>query len=184
MKMIFCVPILILILCAPVHAQEGEAQPAAVAQPTTAADAAVQPSAVTPTLAAAPAEPAVMGEKRELILKFIDVFGTKRAMEQNLETMFKDMGPNDPQTQKFKDNVRVDEIIEQLIPLYDKHFSADELKACITFYSSPEGQKLLQTIPVLMQESVDISAKYFEQKFPAAPAAPAAGADTGKNVTQ
>src|SRR3989338_11246913 len=148
MKMIFCVPVLILILCAPVHAQEGEAQPA------------------------------VMVEKRELILKFIDVFGTKRVMEQNLQTMFEDMGSDDPQTQKFKDNVRVDEIIEQLIPLYDKHFSADELKAYITFYSSAEGQKLLQTIPVLMEESVDISAKYFEEKFPVVPE------DTDKNVTQ
>jgi len=125
--------------------------------------------------------PAVMGEKRELILKFIDVFGTKSAMEQNLNTMFEDMGLDDPQTQKFKDNVRVDEIIEQLIPLYDKHFSADELKAYITFYSSPEGQRLLQTIPVLMEESVDISAKYFEEKFPAPSPAPA---DTSKNTTQ
>jgi len=177
--MIFYVLCLVF-LAAPVHAQGEVAAPSSdtVAQPAAAA----QPAAVTPTPAAVPAEPAptVMGEKRELILKFIDVFGTRRAMEQNLETMFKDMGPNDPQTQKFKDNVRVDEIIEQLIPLYDKHFSADELKACIAFYSSPEGQKLLQTIPVLMQESVDISAKYFEQKFPAAPAAPA---DTTKNTT-
>ena len=150
MKIILCVPVLILMICAPVHAQEEVAQPAAV----------------------------VMGEKRELILKFIDTFGTKSAMEQNLNTMFEDMGSDDPQTQKFKDNVRVDEIIEQLIPLYDKHFSADELKAYITFYSSPEGQRLLQTIPVLMEESVDISAKYFEEKFPVAPE------DTDKNVTQ
>ncbi len=180
MKMIFCAPILILILCAPVHAQEA-AQAPDVAQPTTAADAAAQPAAVTPTPAAAPAGPAVMGEKRELILKFIDVFGTRRAMEQNLQTMFEDMGPDDPQTQKFKDNVRVDEIIEQLIPLYDKHFTADELKVFIAFYSTPEGKKLLETIPVLMQESVDISAKYFEEKFPAASPAPA---DTSKNTTQ
>lgn len=158
-----------MIVCAPVHAQEGEAQAPAVAQPTTAADAAAQPA------------PAVMGEKRELILKFIDVFGTKRAMEQNLQAMFEDMGADDPQTQKFKSNVRVDEIIEQLLPLYDKHFTADELKAFIAFYSTPEGKKLLETIPVLMEESVDISAKYFEEKFPAPSPAPE---DTSKNATQ
>jgi len=167
-------------VCASVHAQEGVAQPAAATENSAPAQKDAAVPAAEPAPAAAPAGPAVMGAKRELILKFIDVFGTRRAMEQNLQTMFNDMGAADPQTQKFKDNVRVDEIIEQLIPLYDKHFSEDELKACITFYSSPEGQKLLQTIPVLMQESVDISAKYFEQKFPAAPAA----VDTGKNVTQ
>ncbi len=108
----------------------------------------------------------VSAPKKELILKFIDVFGTKRTMAQNLQAMFEDMGPNDPQTKTFKENVSVDEIIEKLIPLYDKYFTEDELKACITFYSSPDGQKLLTTIPLLMRDSVDISAKYFEEKFP------------------
>ena len=139
----------------PVHAQDASAPATAVAAPAVAE---------TPT---APAP--VTGEKRELILKFIDVFGTRRTMEQNLQAMFDDMGPDDPQAKKFKDNVRVDEIIEQLIPLYDKNFTEDQLKAFIAFYSSAEGKKLLETIPVLMRDSVDISAKYFEEKFPAQP---------------
>ena len=117
--------------------------------------------------AAEPVAAPVMGEKRELILKFIDVFGTRRTMEQNLKAMFEDMGPDDPQAKKFKENVRVDEIIEELIPLYDKNFNEDQLKAFIAFYSSPDGKKLLDTIPILMRDSVDISAKYFEAKFPA-----------------
>ena len=65
-----------------------------------------------------------------------------------------------------EENVHVDEILEQLIPLYDKNFTEDQLKAFITFYSSPDGKKLLDTIPILMRDSVDISAKYFEEKFP------------------
>ena len=139
-----------------VHAQEASA-PAAAPADTQATAPAAAPQA--------PAAP-VMGEKRELILKFIDVFGTRRTMEQNLKAMFDDMGPNDPQAKKFKENVRVDEIIEQLIPLYDKNFNEDQLKAFIAFYSSPDGKKLLDTIPILMRDSVDISAKYFEEKFP------------------
>ena len=155
----------VFVISVPVFAQE------------TATPAPTEAPAAEPAVAA-PVVPAVMGEKRELILKFIDTFGTKSAMEQNLNTMFDDMGSDDPQTQKFKDNVRVDEILEQLMPLYDKYFTEDELKAFIAFYSSPEGKKLLETIPVLMQESVDISAEYFEQKFPVAPE------DTNKNATQ
>ena len=165
----------------PVYAQE---------QPAPADAQAAAPSA------AAPSE--IMGEKRDLILKFIDVFGTKRTMAQNLQAMFDDMGPNDPQTKKFKENVRVDEIIEQLIPLYDKYFSEENLKTYIAFYSSAEGKKLLDTIPNLMRDSVDISAKYFEAKFPAekadtpknapaseanAPSAEPASASSDKSVT-
>ncbi len=155
----------------PVHAQDASAPVAA--QPTDQAGVpADTQAAAAPAVAETPTVPApVAGEKRELILKFIDVFGTKRTMEQNLQAMFDDMGPNDPQAKKFKENVRVDEIIEQLIPLYDKNFTEDQLKAFIAFYSSPEGKKLLDTIPVLMRDSVDISAKYFEAKFPAEKAA-------------
>ena len=123
-------------------------------------------------------------EKKELILKFIDIFGTKRTMEQNLEAMFEDMGPNDPQTKKFKENVKVQEIIDQLIPLYDKYFSEEDLNAFITFYSSAAGQKLLTTIPLLMRDSVEISAKYFEEKFPEAEKTPAQDkTSTSENVS-
>ena len=154
MKTILYLVCLVLAVFSPAHAQDTSS------------------TTETQTVAAIPAPveqaPAAMtSEKRALIMKFIDVFGTRRTMEQNLNAMFEDMGPNDPQAKKFKENVRVNEIIEQLVPLYDKNFNEEDLKAFITFYSSPAGKKLLDTIPILMRDSVDISAKYFEEKFPA-----------------
>ena len=176
MKTILYLVCLVFAVFSPAHAQDAAAT--APSDTAVTAPAATQPVAAIPAPAEEAAAP-VMGEKRDLILKFIDVFGTRRTMEQNLKAMFEDMGPNDPQAKKFKDNVRVDEIIEQLIPLYDKHFSAEDLKAFITFYSSTEGKKLLDTIPLLMRDSVDISARYFEEKFPEEKAAAEkAGADT------
>jgi uncharacterized protein len=108
----------------------------------------------------------VPGAKRDLILKFIEVFGTKDAMAKNLEAMMQSLPADDPQSQKIKNNIKVDEIIEQLIPLYDKQFSEADLKGFIDFYSSPQGRKLVQSIPEIMRGSVEVSAKYFQEKFP------------------
>jgi hypothetical protein len=40
-----------------------------------------------------------------------------------------------------------------LIPIYDKHFTADELTALIAFYESPLGKKMMGTMPQIIAES-------------------------------
>ncbi len=51
----------------------------------------------------------------------------------------------------------MDELMGEMMPLYAKHFSGDELRGMIAFYRSPLGQKMLQTMPQLMGESMQIS---------------------------
>jgi hypothetical protein len=119
---------------------------------------AVLTSSATPTTATPP-------NKKELILKFIDAFGTRRALEANFAAMLEQMPAE--QAEKFRKAVKIDEIIERLIPLYDKHFTVEELQACIDFYTSSNGAKLIAIVPVLMEESMGISAKYLEEKLPA-----------------
>ena len=106
-------------------------------------------------------------KKRVLILKFIDVFGTRRAMTQSLEGLLSALATQRSEdAQKIRQKFRVDEVIEKLIPLYDKHFTSDDLKAYIDFYSSPQGQKLLLSIGVIMKESITVGADYLREKFP------------------
>ena len=70
------------------------------------------------------------------------------------------------EAQKIRQRVKIDEIIERLLPIYDRNFSSEDLNAFIAFYGSAEGQKLIGTIPELMKESVQESVKYMEEKFP------------------
>lgn len=56
-----------------------------------------------------------------------------------------------------------DEFVELLIPVYDKHFSDDELKGLIAFYETPLGKKLISELPPIMTESAAIGDKYGEQ---------------------
>jgi hypothetical protein len=105
--------------------------------------------------------------KKDLILKFLEVFGTRKALQENFELMIKQL-PKDQadQVQQLREKVKIDEIIERLIPIYDRLFTTAELQEYIQFYSSPSGKKLTTTIPLVMQESVRVSSQYIEEKFP------------------
>jgi uncharacterized protein len=45
-----------------------------------------------------------------------------------------------------------DEITQAMIPAYQQHFTKGDIEAMNAFYSSPVGQKVLQQLPVVMQE--------------------------------
>jgi hypothetical protein len=146
-------------------------------QPVSATDTGTQSTVTTNSPAPVPEAAAVSAasvdpDKKALILKFIEVFGTRQALTNNFELMLKQIAKEKPdEAQKIRDRVKVDEIIDRLLPIYDRNFSADDLKAFIDFYQSPQGHKLIATIPELMKESVQESVKYMEEKFPEAKAA-------------
>lgn len=106
-------------------------------------------------------------EKKALILKFIDVFGTRKAMTANFNAMLDQAAQQKPDdAQKIRDRFKIDEVIERLIPSYDKHFTSQELKTYIDFYGSEQGQKLIAGIGGVTKESVEIVSRYVQEKFP------------------
>jgi hypothetical protein len=139
---------------APVAPSEAMA-PAPVAQPEAAASIGTSPGYM------------IDPEKKELILKFMEVFGTRQALTNNFNAMLKQIAKNKPdEAQTIRQRVKVDEIVERLLPIYDRNFTSEDLKAFISFYGNAEGQKLIHTIPVLMKESITESIKYMREKFP------------------
>jgi len=51
----------------------------------------------------------------------------------------------------------VDAIIDDLIPVYQKHLTRTDVGAMNVFYSSPTGQKLLREMPAMTEESIQLS---------------------------
>jgi hypothetical protein len=47
-----------------------------------------------------------------------------------------------------------DQIIDAMIPAYQKHFTKGDINAMLAFYSSPTGQKLLRDMPAIVSESM------------------------------
>ncbi len=53
----------------------------------------------------------------------------------------------------FKD-VPIDEMLDAMIPAYQKHFTKADFDALIAFYTSPAGQKILRELPQVSTEAM------------------------------
>jgi hypothetical protein len=51
-------------------------------------------------------------------------------------------------------NYPVEEMLDDIVPVYQKHLSKSDVEAMLGFYSSPTGQKLLQDQPAIVSESM------------------------------
>lgn len=57
-------------------------------------------------------------------------------------------------TQDTLGSLHIDEMIEVIVPVYQRHFTDADLDAVLAFYSSPTGQKFLNETPQILQETM------------------------------
>lgn len=99
------------------------------------------------------------------ILKLMDVSGSAASYDlvyDQMVSQFKMMKPNVPQLtwDLAKKEVFDKEIVylkRDLIPVYAKNFTPDEVKQLIAFYSSPLGLKLVDGTTKISKESMKIA---------------------------
>jgi hypothetical protein len=63
----------------------------------------------------------------------------------------------DRETKKVDEMLRQmpwDDMMQAMIPVYQKHFTKKNVNDLIAFYSTPTGQKLLRDMPAIMSESM------------------------------
>ena len=88
--------------------------------------------------------------------------GTVNAMYPQIVAQLKTMKPGVTEEQwaavkKEVFDVEVAELNKQLIPIYKKHFTQEDVKAIIAFYESPVGKKLAEQTPLITVESMQAS---------------------------
>ena len=93
------------------------------------------------------------------IVKMQQLNGSADAMFSQIVMQFKSVKPGvtDEQWAAVKKDVydvEVAELNKQLIPIYKKHFTQDEVKAVIAFYESPAGKKLAEKTPLVTVDSM------------------------------
>jgi hypothetical protein len=49
-----------------------------------------------------------------------------------------------------------DDMLQAMVPAYQKHFTRGDMDALTAFYSSPTGQKVMREMPGLMADSMEI----------------------------
>ena len=100
--------------------------------------------------------------KAKLIVSLVNVSGVRRNMEQSVQQVIARV-PEENKAQ-YEQLFNIDEIIERLIPLYDKYYSEADLQGVIAFYESPSGKKTLEVTPEIMKESVGVLVDYVKEK--------------------
>jgi uncharacterized protein len=114
---------------------------------------------------------------KEDIQKLFDVMQIHQQMHQVMDAMMKQQSAmihetlkqRYPQTsadriaradrmiQDTMKDLPMDAILDDMIPIYQKHFSKTDIDAMSTFYASPTGQKMMQEMPALTSESMQAS---------------------------
>lgn len=106
--------------------------------------------------------PTIPKQKVELIVNLLVANRTRSGMEVNLQNILSKI-PEDKK-EEVKQLFNLDEIIERIIPIYDKYFTEVELKGLLDFYNGPLGQKFLDVSPSMAKDVVDASINYFKEK--------------------
>lgn len=125
---------------------------------------------------------------KEEVLKFLDLMHAKAQMVQAMQGMvaelkkgaeqgFRSELPNATREQLAKldalfdgiyESIPLDEMVDAVVPIYQKHLTKSDLEAVIAFYSSPPGQKILKELPQIMAEAMqaggEIGRRAFETK--------------------
>jgi hypothetical protein len=62
--------------------------------------------------------------------------------------------------QGFIDASGSQQLLGRMVPIYQRHFSADDVAGLLKFYKSPLGQKVITQMPVTMAEGMKIGQEW------------------------
>ena len=97
-----------------------------------------------------------------LALRYIKVSGVKGNMRKTFDNVIAQSSEKD--RERLARAFNVEEIILELVLVYEKYLSDEDLQDLINFYESPAGKKILEVNPMILKDSMDVSYKYFQGK--------------------
>lgn len=98
-------------------------------------------------------------EKRVEIEKLLKLSGMEKLVDQLMGQMITSLKPSFPDVPeefwvKFAKGMDAKELIARIVPIYDKYYTIEDLRAVNAFYETSAGQKVLSTLPQIMKESM------------------------------
>jgi hypothetical protein len=126
-------------------------------------------SAAEPARSQTPS-PDALAAARELIETMHAVDYLKSIVPAMMQALKPAIVQNRPQVERDYDaiaplllegfNARMSDLIEQIAVLYARNFTADELREVVAFYRRPTGQKFVQKLPAITQESMVLGQRF------------------------
>jgi hypothetical protein len=110
-------------------------------------------------------------QARKTLIAVMD--NMKQIMRQSAERAFREKVPNPTPKQLEALNgiydditdIPVDEMINAIIPIYQRHLTKTDLEDLIRFYGSPVAQKLLREQPEILKESMQAGAAVQQKRM-------------------
>ena len=101
-------------------------------------------------------------QKKALVLEMVDIVGTKKYLQVMSDYVKENLKQTYPQyadmlIEELSNYLRYDSMVAQLLPIYAKHYSEQDLQGIIAFYKSPVGKKMLAEMPAILQESMEVN---------------------------
>src|SRR5512146_1005111 len=99
--------------------------------------------------------------KHQKIVTLVKMTGTPTVMVDAIRQQIhlaKKTLPLPPKAQddfetEFLNEIKVDDLVELMVPAYDKYYTEGEIDQLIAFYKSPLGQKLVSSLPTMTEET-------------------------------
>src|SRR5438445_7647464 len=129
---------------------------------------------LTSCAAFAQQSPSAAPASREDVLKLFDVTQNRQQLRRTMDSMVsqsqvlmreqirernpkitdEELAELDQDAEEMWKNFPVDQMLEDAVPVYQKHLTKTDVDAMISFYSSPTGRKLLREMPAIMSEGM------------------------------
>ena len=99
--------------------------------------------------------------KRKEIRRLLKLTGAAAMAKQVMGQMLKNLRPAFPKVPeafwvKFSKKANTTDLVNQLVPIYDKHLSMADVRGLVKFYQSPVGRKYVRVQPFIVQDSMKV----------------------------
>jgi len=113
----------------------------------------------------------VQQDKQADIRRLLEITGSGALATQSMDQMEKDaLPPGEYRAklvelffEKFRSKRDPVNLMNLVIPIYDKYYSDEDISGLIQLYQTPLGKKMLSTLPNVMAESQAAGTKWGEQ---------------------
>ena len=122
--------------------------------------ATLQAQQLNPTKVSSPGE-----ARKEKIRKMMALSGGEQAMTNMLGQIVLQLKQSIPEVsdefwRDFQSELKYSNLVELCVPIYERHFTEQDLDELIKFYASPLGKKLLAKMPQINQETFAVSSAW------------------------
>ncbi len=101
-------------------------------------------------------------DKSDVVRDVMDATGVKESVTNTLRKIIQNAPAED--ANKLQQAIDVNEMLDELVPVYEKYFTEQELRDLANFYRSSAGKKLLKATPLILQDSVAAIFSYVQRK--------------------